>query len=350
MDKGYIVHAKEKTRAGRTEIHLFGRLESGETFAVVEKRLKPFFHVRAGDAASVRELAAAEGPDIDVLDSDRRTMDGSPLVRIEVPGLTVLQRFRDSLHRAGVRTYEADMKLSVQLLIELGVHGSLCIDGPWREGRRVTRIYENPSLAACSFEPALSVLSVDIETDPRAQKVYAVSLYFQDPASGAESAEVLYNAAGGGNPEGERIRSYPDEKEMLLEVRKRIIDLDPDVITGWNVVDFDLRVLSRRFAALGAPFDIGRSDEPASFLDREDSDGITRWKRSKAIVPGRQVLDGLWLVRFAGHGAGGLPARDCCAERSGKGQENRGKARGIPHCGGGASLPGRADKPLPVLP
>ncbi len=27
-----------------------------------------------------------------------------------------------------------------------------------------------------------------------------------------------------------------------------------------------------------------------------------RWRRSKAIVPGRQVLDGLWLVRFAGMG------------------------------------------------
>jgi DNA polymerase II len=89
---------------------------------------------------------------------------------------------------------------------------------------------------------------------------------------------------------------------MLIELRRRIVELDPDVLTGWNVVDFDLRVLTRRFAALGVPFDIGRSDEPASFLDREDTDGVTRWKRSKAIVPGRQVVDALWLVRFAGMG------------------------------------------------
>ncbi len=302
MDKGFIVHAKEQTRAGQTEIHLFGRLESGETFAVVEKRWKPFFHVLAEDAASARRLAEQEGSGIEILESSRHSMDGAPLVRIELPGSAALQRFRDSLHRAGIRTYEADVKLSTQLLMDLGAHGSICIDGQRRDGRRVTRIYENPSLAACVFEPPLSVLSLDIETDARAQKVYAVSLAFWDPASGTETGEVLFNGAAGGEPEDPRVRGYPDEKQMLTELRRRIIECDPDVITGWNVVDFDLRVLTRRFSALGVPFDIGRSDEQASFLDREDSDGITRWKRNKAIVPGRQVLDGLWLVRFAGMG------------------------------------------------
>ena len=300
MDKGYIVHAKEQTRAGRTEIHLLGRLETGETFAVVEKRWKPFFFLREEDAE--RALAEAEGYELTVVASDRRSMDGAVLVRVEVPGSSALQKLRDSLHRAAIRTYEADLKLSTQLLIELGVHGSLCIDGKWRAGRRVARIYDDPTISPCELEPALSILSIDIETDPRAQKVYAVSLFFWNTTDGKETSEVLFNAALGGRPGHESIRCFPDEAQMLAELRARIVALDPDVITGWNVVDFDLRVLTRRFAALGVRFDIGRSDEQASFLDREDSDGITRWKRSKAIVPGRQVLDALWLVRFAGMG------------------------------------------------
>jgi DNA polymerase-2 len=250
----------------------------------------------------VRELTAAEEPGVDIFESNRRSMDATPLARIEMSSTSTLQRLRDLLHRAGVRTYEADVKLFIQLLIELGVHGSLAIDGPWREGRRVARIYENPLIAACPFEPTLTVLSLDIETDAEAQRVYAVSIFFWSPASGAETADVLFNAASGGNPENGQVHSFPDEKQVLIELRRRIIECDPDIITGWNVVDFDLRVLTRRFAALGVPFDVGRSDEPAAFLDREDSDGVTRWKRSKAIVPGRQVLDGLWLVRFAGMG------------------------------------------------
>jgi len=304
VDKGYIVHAKEQTRSGRTEVHLFGRLESGETFAVVERRWKPFFHVRAEDAEKARSLSAAEagaGGAV-VRESELRSMDGAAMARVETQSTIALQKLRDSLHRAGIRTYEADVKLSTQLLMELGAHGSICVDGAWREGRRVSRIYDDPTLSACSWQPDLSVLSLDIETDPKARTVFAVSLAFWNPADGREISEVLFNAAGGGTPDDPLIRSFPQEAGMLAELRERIIALDPDVITGWNVVDFDLRVLTRRFGALGVRFDIGRSDEQASFLDREGGDGITRWKRSKAIVPGRQVLDALWLVRFAGMG------------------------------------------------
>src|SRR5208283_2234237 len=62
------------------------------------------------------------------------------------------------------------------------------------------------------------------------------------------------------------------------------------------------RVLVRRASAVGVPFDIGRADSTAAFLDREDTDGVTRWRRSQVIVPGRQVLDAMWLVRIAGMG------------------------------------------------
>jgi len=297
-----VVQAREQTRSGRTEIHLFGRLEDGETFAVIERRWKPFFFVRAEDSGRATEVSRAEGLGAEIRESDRRSMDGTPMQRVEMLGSGALQRLRDALHRAGIRTYEADVKLFTQLLMELGAHGSVRIDGAWREGRRVARIYEDPSVTACSWDPTLSVLSLDIETDRRAQTVYAVSLAFWNPAAGQESAEVLFNAAADGKPDDASVQSCADEESMLAKLRERIVAMDPDVITGWNVVDFDLRVLTRRFAALGIRFDIGRSDEQASFLDREDSDGTTRWKRSKAIVPGRQVLDALWLVRFAGMG------------------------------------------------
>ena len=141
------------------------------------------------------------------------------------------------------------------------------------------------------------MLSLDIETDARAGTVYAVALVLLDPGSGTRVEEVLLNGSGPA-----AAKCFPSEESMLAALRARIIELDPDIITGWNVIDFDIRVLARRFAACGVPFDIGRSESPASFLDREDTDGVTRWRRSKAIVPGRQVLDAMWLVRVAGMG------------------------------------------------
>jgi DNA polymerase-2 len=312
VDTGFILHAAERTNAGRTEVQLVGRLENGETFAIVERRVTPFFYVRAADEAPARAVIERESAgsggtraSADVIASEKRTMDGASVLRLEIPSTSGSQRLRDALHREGIRTYEADIKPSVQLLMDMRVHGAASIEGEWRKGRRVGRIYENPAIGPAEMNPLLSVLSLDIETDARAGTVYAVGLVFLDPHSGATTAEVLLNGPVPGaasRPLGADVKCFPTEEAMLEGVRARIVEMDPDIITGWNVIDFDFRVLARRFGARGVAFDIGRSDSPASFLDREDTDGVTRWRRSKAIVPGRQVLDAMWLVRMAGMG------------------------------------------------
>jgi len=300
-DRGFILHASERTHGGRTEVHLVGRLETGETFAVVDRRVAPTFFVRAADEGPAQAIRDRDVSEARLLTSARRTMDGAPVLGVEAPTVAASQRLRDALHREGIRTYEADIKPSVQLLMDLRIHGAVSIHGEWRRGRRVGRIYENPRLAPAELDPQLSVLSLDIETDARAGTVYAVGLVLLDPRAGTTTAEVLLNG-GGRQPVLPGVRVLPTEEALLAALRQRIIEMDPDILTGWNVIDFDFRVLSRRFAARGVPFDIGRSDAPASFLDREDSDGVTRWRRSKAIVSGRQVLDAMWLVRIAGMG------------------------------------------------
>ena len=78
---------------------------------------------------------------------------------------------------------------------------------------------------------------------------------------------------------------------MLNAFRDRIKELDPDIITGWNVIDFDFRMLSERFKHYSLPLDWGRSDDPASFLPQSQG------RNSRMIIPGRQVWDGVRIVR-----------------------------------------------------
>ncbi len=298
MEEGFIVHAFERSRSGRMEIDLVGRLANGDTFAAVEHRARPFLAVREADFAAVRTVIDREGDGVAVTSWPRTTMDGASTLRVEVATPIRLRDLRESLHRAGVRTYEADVKASTQLLVDAGIHAAIRLDGPWRPGRRVRRVYENPAIgpAGAGFAPRLSVLSLDIETDRTGRAVWAVGLAFTGH-DGTESAEVLLNGGGAASA-----RCFPSEKDLLLELRRRILELDPDILTGWNIVDFDFRVLHRRFGDLGVPFDIGRSDSPATFLDREGADGGVRWRRSRAIADGRQVMDALWLVRLSGMG------------------------------------------------
>jgi DNA polymerase-2 len=295
-ERGYIVHPVERMRGGRTELGFIGRMENGETFAIVETRRRPFFSLREEDIVRAGLILKRAGLSVDVGQSERRTMDGSATSLLFAPTSAEARRIRDLLHHEGVRTYEADVKLTAQHLMDFRVRGTVEIGGAWRPGRRVARIYENPELVPATFTPRLSILSLDIETDSKAQTVYAVALAFRRWDANPVQSEILFNGAGAAEA-----RCFPAEKEMLQELRARILALDPDIITGWNVIDFDFRVLAGRFSALGIPFDIGRSDSPARFLDRTGTaDDGARWKRSRAIVEGRQVIDGLWLARMAG--------------------------------------------------
>ncbi|GAH54013.1 unnamed protein product, partial [marine sediment metagenome] len=65
--------------------------------------------------------------------------------------------------------------------------------------------------------------------------------------------------------------------------------MDPDILTGWNVIDF--KIIHKRFGHYGLPMQIGRSDDPADYLPG------TKRRAGAIIIPGRQVIDALRLVR-----------------------------------------------------
>ena len=152
---------------------------------------------------------------------------------------------------------------------------------------RVDRVFENPTVGPADWRPTMSVLSIDIETDPRAQHVLSGALH------GCGASEVQLLSPGElETPPG--AVGHPTEADLLRAFRKRLLELDPDVITGWNVVDFDFPVLIRRAEALGIPLDLGRG-EGATRQQR----GRFRQQSSQISIPGRVVLDGIVLLRGA---------------------------------------------------
>ena len=70
--------------------------------------------------------------------------------------------------------------------------------------------------------------------------------------------------------------------------------IDPDVLTGWNIIDFDLSVLQRIAARVRHPLILGRG--PGSLRIRK-AEGF--FGNDHASIPGRLVLDGIALLRGA---------------------------------------------------
>ena len=287
--EGFILHSYARTKKGRTALYLLGRLQDGSTFAIIENRYQPNFYIRESDCPAVEQAVNSQAA-AELRPSQLRTMDGEICLQVCASTQEANRRLRDALQLAGVRTYEADLRVADQFRLERQVHGPVRIRGQAKAGHYVGRVFVDPEVEPGQWRPRLSVLSIDIETDIRTQAVRAVALSPQDPFQASpDLGEVVLFLGPELHEPG--VECFSDEKALLLAFRDRVVRLDPDVLTGWNVIDFDFQVLSERFRHYGISFSLGRSRETAVYLPKSEGRG------SRVIVPGRQVWDGVRVVR-----------------------------------------------------
>jgi DNA polymerase-2 len=277
--RGFVVQPTYRVRNGRPVVQLFGRLETGEAFLVEEHRFRPYFFVPTGQEQPLRG-----DPAVQVEPTGLRDLRGRPVVRVvaEIPAAIPLLRSR--VEQAGGETLEADVRFPYRFLIDRGLRATLSIDGPAEEAADGLLRFVDPELAPATARPVLRTLSLDLETSPDASRLYSAAL----AGCGTEEVHILSAEPVAGGV------CHRDERALLQALIERIRALDPDVLLGWNVVDFDLRVLARRCQSSGVRFAIGRTPEPPRFL-RDASFS----RSSRVEVPGRMVLDGIDLVREA---------------------------------------------------
>lgn len=293
--RGFILQPTYRIRRGRPVVHLFGVLEDGGGFLVRDGSLIPHFYIEETDAERALKLGATrQSP------SDKVTLgEGRPIVRVELSKPSDTPALRDRLHEHGIRCWEADVRFARRFLIDRGLRGVVTIHGApktWDDvpGVRLT-VFDDPELSSAASDPAdeawtpaLRVLSLDIETDPRARRLLSVALH------GCGASEVLLWAPEelGALDTPPDADPFPTESELIRAFAQRVHELDPDVLTGWNVVDFDLAELARRAEALKVPLELGRVPGKLSVRRARFRGGT-----SDATVPGRVVLDGIELLR-----------------------------------------------------
>lgn len=304
--RGFILQPTYRIEAGRPVVHLYGRLESGQAFLVRDTSRTPHFFVRERDAAAARILGAAP-----CAPTEKTTFAGERVVRVDVTIPADVPPLRDRLQSARIPCYEADVRFALRPLIERGIRGSVTIEGEPREVRprdgaltpRISPdshphststsapasllVFDDPRLSPADWSPALTVLSFDIETDPTARQLLSISLY------GSGASEVLLLTRSGQSAPAPAI-PFRTERDLLLAFAARVKALDPDVLTGWNVIDFDLLVLLRIAERNRVLLEIGRGAGPVRIQSAR-----SMWGASQAFVPGRTVLEGINLLRGA---------------------------------------------------
>ena len=279
MPSGFVLQPTYRLRDGRPVVQLFGRLETGEPFLVEDTRFRPYFFAPAEAAASLDGRANTR-----VEASELRDLAGEPLARVETVAPGDVPPLRDALEAAGAHALEADIRFPYRFLIDHGIRGGVAIEGEAETLPSGLVRFRNPRLAPAEVRTALTVISVDIETSPDASEIYSIALV----GDGADEVHLARPVDVPG------ATGHRDERELLTVAGERLRALDPDVLTGWNVVDFDLRTWVKRCDALNAPCALGRVAGRVHF---EQDRGFTR--QGRASIPGRMVLDGIPLVRDA---------------------------------------------------
>ncbi len=290
---GLIVSAWEERGRGAAARRLLatGRLEDGRSFALLLPAPEPAVYVAAPDGPrGLALLSPTQGATLD--EAAWTDLAGNALARLDLR----TGRPDDAQRRlaaGGVAVRGFDRARASDALLALGLTGPVIIRGEPTPGRRVDLVFVDPELRPSPTAPSLAWLALDIETD-RAGTVTAASL----AGAGAKAG-----GAGGASGPGEvhfvgprlsdAVVSHPTEAALLAALAERLRARDPDVITGWNVIDFDLKVLAERFRAHRLPFDVGRS--PGELTVRSRPGG-----RHLAEVAGRAVLDAMRLVRASG--------------------------------------------------
>lgn len=216
-----------------------------------------------------------------------------------------------ALTNARIVFWEADIRPPERYLMERFITAAVTFDSndlandttslePIRDHKNLpppsTAPIINPRLQSAdiySWKPQLSALSIDIETSMDAKTLYSIAAF-------SSRASVVFMV--GDSPENNTdedtdldIRYVKTVAQCLTEFYEFVQQEDPDVLLGWNVVQFDLWVLEQIGKQCNVPLALGRNRQTGHWR-QEDGDG-----RRFVVFPGRVALDGIELVKAANY-------------------------------------------------
>lgn len=190
------------------------------------------------------------------------------------------------LTQTGITTYESDIKPPDRYLMERFITGPVSVNAETNHSPI------NQPLRPTDFTPHFKVVSFDIETSFTNDSLFSIALYAADK----QTVLMIGNEVPSNN-----CTYVATEKDLINSFLDWIEQYDPDILIGWNCINFDLRVLARKCEALNIPFTLGRQREKVEWRTsgNHNEQETDEDKHYFVLVPGRAVLDGIDTLRSA---------------------------------------------------
>lgn len=316
---GFLLTRQWRDTPAGVELEFWFSTDEGPLCATITGERPVFFLPQ-----SQRERALAllvNEPPAEVKPLALRDFNLESVVGVYFSQYRAARRAADQLKEQGLNPLEADINPADRYLMERFISGTARIvtDPASAAQRRGSTLFvSNPVLSSQAYRPQLKVVSYDIETAMSGVQLYSIAVH-----GCAREGEVRRVFMIGEGAEQEFVESCRDQEHLLQVFQDWVAQYDPDVLIGWNVINFDTRYLQRVADHLGRRLLLGRERRPGHWREQRDYPD-----RFNVQFPGRVVLDGIELLRAAFYRFESFSLQNVATQILGQGKLLHGSDRG----------------------
>lgn len=284
LQRGFLLTRHWRDTQAGTEVEFWLATDDGPRRLRLPYQTSVMF-IPAAQRAQAEALLHGE-PGAELRELQLRDFRRRPVLGLYCPQHRQLMKLEKCLREGGVDVYEADIRPPERYLMERFITAPVQFGGvPQADGLLREAVLRPDD----GYRPKLRLVSLDIETS-RTGELYSIAL----EGCGQRQVYML----GPPQPLAEPLDfalEYRDSRAGLLEALNGwMARHDPDAIIGWNLVQFDLRVLQDHAKRLGVPLRLGRGGAELDWRQHGE-----RQQHYFAGAPGRLVIDGIEALRSA---------------------------------------------------
>ncbi|MBS0341045.1 MAG: DNA polymerase II [Proteobacteria bacterium] len=283
--KGFILTRRSRDVAPGTEIEYWLATDAGPKKVVLTCQTSVAFVETKYRASVEAQLPAMPG--METRELELKTFHQQPVVGVYARHFRQLARLARTLRAQGIPLLEADVRPHDRFLMERFITAGVLVEAGRVEGSTIVDCKLKP---APDYRPVLKVVSLDIETS-QDEELYSIAL------DGTVERVVFMLGEpppDPGEPTDFSLIYCATRKAMIEKLNDWFERNDPDVIIGWSVIQFDMRVLEKNAQANGAQLLVGRERQPIDWRTHPGKQGYLF-----AALPGRVIIDGIEALRAA---------------------------------------------------
>jgi len=282
LQQGFVLTRHWRDTPAGSQVEFWLSTDAGPRLVRLPPQTSVAF-IPAEQRARAEALIAGDGQ-FELRPLQLRDFRQRPVLGLYCPQQRPLIQLEQTLRQGGVDVYEADIRPPERYLMERFITAPVLFGGTEAADGVLVDAQLKP---APDYRPQLKLVSLDIETTARGE-LYSIAL------EGCGQRQVYMLGPPNREAEVDFHLAYLDSRAALLEALNDWLERhDPDAIIGWNVVQFDLRVLHEHAQRLQVPLRLGRGGELLSWREHGAKQHFF------ASAPGRLIIDGIEALRSA---------------------------------------------------